>query len=98
MVIGKLTQVDSEFQVDIQDINFFPMSIANLESSSSSTGGSVSSLYSWSEQTSGRMSAQAMANASSNTNRNPLTDPSPNVSPLPLPSNTDNNHVQQQKI
>ena len=68
MVIGKLTQVDSEFQVDIQDINFFPMSIANLESSSSSTGGSVSSLYSWSEQISERMSAQAIANASLNTN------------------------------
>ncbi|CAI2185634.1 3330_t:CDS:2, partial [Funneliformis geosporum] len=59
--VGKLIQVDSEFQVDIQGINFLPMSIANLESS---TKTSLSSKYLWSTitQISGKVSAQAMAN------------------------------------
>ncbi|CAI2166009.1 11712_t:CDS:2 [Funneliformis geosporum] len=33
LITGELVQVDSEFQVDIQDVNFLPMFIANLESS-----------------------------------------------------------------
>ncbi|CAI2177200.1 8877_t:CDS:2, partial [Funneliformis geosporum] len=61
LITGKLIQVDSEFQVDIQGINFLPMSIANLESS---TKTSLSSKYLWSTitQISGKVSAQAMAN------------------------------------
>src|SRR6266542_3927393 len=61
MVIGKLIFTNSEFQVDIQDLNFLPMSIANFETSVAS-GGPASSLYSWSATTSsGRVSAQTMA-------------------------------------
>ncbi|CAG8567048.1 4566_t:CDS:2 [Funneliformis caledonium] len=68
MITGKMIHTNKtlEYIVEIQDINFFPMSIAmNIESP---TGESVSSLYSWpAEQSSGRISAQAMASVASNT-------------------------------
>ena len=43
MITGELILINSEFQVDIQDLNFLPMSIANIEPIESS---STSSLYS----------------------------------------------------
>ena len=61
LITGELTYINSEFQVDIQDVNFLPTSIVSLESS---TNNVPSSQYSWSTQTSERFSAQAMANAS----------------------------------
>lgn len=71
MVTGELVLINSEFQVDIQDLNFLPMSIANIEPVASS---STSSSYSWSTSTSlGRLSAQTMANAFTAT-INPQTD------------------------
>ncbi|CAI2175025.1 4303_t:CDS:1, partial [Funneliformis geosporum] len=65
LITGELVQVDSEFQVDIQNINFLLISIANLELS---TKTSPSSKYSWLTitQISGRVSVQAMANISLN--------------------------------
>src|SRR6266496_2113284 len=77
MITGELVVVDSEFQVDIQGLNFLPMSIANIEPA---TSNSTSSLYSWSTSTSlGRLSAQTMANAyitttSTQTNANSETN------------------------
>jgi hypothetical protein len=72
MVTGELILVSSEFQVDIQDLNFLPMSIANIETSATS-GGSASSLYSWSSTiSSGRLSAQTMANTSTRISENPI--------------------------
>ncbi|CAG8531486.1 6123_t:CDS:2 [Funneliformis caledonium] len=50
MITRELTFVDPEFVVEIQDINFLPMSIANVEPASG--------------QSSGRISAQVMANTS----------------------------------
>ena len=43
MITGELILINSEFQVDIQDLNFLPMSISNIEPIESS---STSSLYS----------------------------------------------------
>jgi len=63
LITGELISVESEFQVDIQDMNFLStsVSVSNIESATASTN--VSSLYSWSatNQNSGRISAQAMA-------------------------------------
>src|SRR6266536_3233457 len=61
LITGELISVESEFQVDIQDMNFLSTSVSNIESATASTN--VSSLYSWSatNQNSGRISAQAMA-------------------------------------
>ena len=60
-ITGELISVESEFQVDIQDMNFLSTSVSNIESATASTN--VFSLYSWSatNQNSGRISAQAMA-------------------------------------
>jgi hypothetical protein len=59
MVTGELSFVDTEFLIDIQDVNFISMSSANIETTNDVT----SSLYSWSTTTSsGRISAQSMAN------------------------------------
>jgi len=82
MITGELICINSEFQIDIQDINFLSTSISNIESSTTSTN--ISSLYSWSatNQTSGRITAQAMANTSqenADQNQNEFT-------------NTDNNN------
>jgi len=67
MITGELIHIESEFKIDIQDVNFLPMSIANMESLSTSPNNSPSSQYSWSTtEQPGRMSAQAMANASVN--------------------------------
>src|SRR6266542_3274377 len=41
MITGELILADSEYQVDIQDLDFLPVSIASI-------GNSASSLYSWS--------------------------------------------------
>lgn len=64
MIIGELIFIDSEFQVDIQDMNFLSTSISNIESPTISAN--ISSLYSWSNsnQNSGRITAQTMANTS----------------------------------
>jgi hypothetical protein len=59
MVTGELSFVDTEFLIDIQDVNFISMSSANIETTNDVT----SSLYSWSTTTPlGRISAQSMAN------------------------------------
>lgn len=56
MISGELILDDSEFQVDIQDLNFLATSVANIESLA------TSSQYSWSTaRSSGRISAQEMA-------------------------------------
>ncbi len=64
MITGELICINSEFQIDIQDMNFLSTSISNIESLTTSTN--TSSLYSWSatNQTTGRITAQAMANSS----------------------------------
>src|ERR1043165_4404857 len=70
MITGELTLVNSEFQIDIQDLNFLPMSMANIESTT--TTSNSTSLYSWSKTTSlGRLSAQSMANTASSNNSTP---------------------------
>ena len=61
MIVGELTLINSEFNVEIQDLNFLPTSIANIESSATSSS-SASSLYSWPATLSSRISAQEMTN------------------------------------
>src|SRR3954447_5240944 len=48
MIMGELNFVDSEFLIDIQDINFLSTSNANIETSTSE---STSSLYTWTTAT-----------------------------------------------
>ena len=74
MIIGELTYLETEFVVEIQDVNFLPMSIANVEAAL--TDGSTSP-YSWPSvgQSSGRMSAQEMAK------RQPTLPPPEQVTP-----------------
>jgi hypothetical protein len=84
LITGELVLINnSEFQVDIQDFNFLPMSIANMEMSTTTSGSSSSSLYSWSNITSsGRISAQDMANTHISENRTPAMNtqtPTPNI-------------------
>ena len=68
MIIGELVFIDSEFLIEIQDINFLSTSNANIETS---TSDSTSSLYTWTTATpTGRLSAQAMANNTSSANPN----------------------------
>jgi len=61
LITGELICIESEFQVEIQDMNFLSTSVSNIESATTSTN--VSSLYSWSatNQNTGRISAQAVA-------------------------------------
>lgn len=68
MIVGELILINSEFQVDIQDLNFLATSVANIESLP------ISAQYSWSGRSSGRVSAQEMANiqASSDSINEPL--------------------------
>ena len=62
MVTGELILIGSEFQIDIQDINFLPMSMANIETQMINERSAGTSLYSWSTSVPlGRLSAQAMA-------------------------------------
>src|SRR5947207_8119149 len=73
MITGELICINSEFQIDIQDMNFLSTSISNIESLTTSTN--TSSLYSWSatNQTTGRITAQSMANTSQeNANQNQI--------------------------
>ena len=72
MITGELVTTNSEFQIDIQDLNFLPMSMANIEVTTTSDG-SASSSYTWSATaiSSGRLSAQAMADTSINTSNTP---------------------------
>ena len=42
MITGELILIDSEFQVDIQDLNFLPISIASIESTASNNATSSS--------------------------------------------------------
>jgi hypothetical protein len=66
MIVGELILLDTEFVVEIQDLNFLPISMANIESTLSSGNDQ----YSWpATRSSGRVSAQDMARA--NTTRNP---------------------------
>jgi hypothetical protein len=70
MITGELVLINSEFQVDIQDLNFLPMSMANIELTTT-TSGSTSS-YSWSTPTSlGRLFTQTMANTNTYENSTP---------------------------
>uniref|UniRef100_U9U5F2 Uncharacterized protein n=1 Tax=Rhizophagus irregularis (strain DAOM 181602 / DAOM 197198 / MUCL 43194) TaxID=747089 RepID=U9U5F2_RHIID len=66
MILGEMILVNSEFQVEIQDINFITMT--NTNNIGSSTDNSISSLYSWSTTSSRRLSAQSMANNKNLTN------------------------------
>ena len=81
MVIGELIFVDSEFLIDIQDINFLSTSNANIEASTSE---STSSLYTWTtaSTSTGRLSAQTMANTTSSENTTNIQE---------LNSNNENN-------
>ena len=78
MITGELVYTNSEFQIDIQDINFISASVSNIE-----TSADISSSYSWSatNQASGRITAQAMANTSqenADTKQDELTNVSDN--------------------
>ena len=67
MITGELIYIDFEFQIEIQDVNYLPMSIVNMESSSISSNSSSSSQYFWlTTDWIRRMSVQVMANASIN--------------------------------
>src|ERR1044071_2605761 len=81
MVIGELIFVDSEFLIDIQDINFLSTSNANIEASTSEL---TSSLYTWTtaSTSTGRLSAQTMANTTSSENTTNIQE---------LNSNNENN-------
>jgi len=68
MVIGELVFIDSEFLIEIQDINFLSTSNANIQTP---TSDSTSFLYTWTTATpTGRLSVQAMANNTSSANPN----------------------------
>ena len=70
MITGELVLINSEFQVDIQDLNFLPMSMANIESTTTTSG--PTSSYSWSTPTSlGRLFTQTMANTNTYENSTP---------------------------
>lgn len=59
MIVGELVFVDSEFLIDIQDINFLSTSNANIETL---TNDSTSSSYTWTtDMPTGRVSAQAIS-------------------------------------
>ncbi|CAG8680317.1 15925_t:CDS:1, partial [Funneliformis caledonium] len=47
MITGELICINSEFQIEIQNVNYLPMSIANMESLQTSPNTSPSSRYSW---------------------------------------------------
>lgn len=59
MILGEMILDNSEFQVEIQDINFITMTNTNI---GSTVDNSISSQYSWSTTSSRRLSAQSMAN------------------------------------
>ncbi|CAG8699970.1 18322_t:CDS:2 [Rhizophagus irregularis] len=65
MILEEMILVNSEFQVEIQDINFITMTNTNI---GSLTDNSISSLYSWLTTSSRRLSAQSMANNKNLTN------------------------------
>ena len=81
-------RINSVFQIDIQDMNFLFTSISNIESLTTSTN--TSSLYSWSatNQTTGRITAQSMANTSQE-NANPSQE---NANQNQIELNNANNH------
>jgi hypothetical protein len=56
MIVGELVLINSEFKIEIQDLNFLSSTIMTIESSGTSS--SPSSLYSWSTNASSRISAQ----------------------------------------
>ncbi|CAB4414360.1 unnamed protein product [Rhizophagus irregularis] len=74
MITGELTLVNSEFKIEIQDLNFLSTTIGNIESSST-TSSSASSLYSWPTTPSSRMSAQKIANTLTPQNSIPNNQP-----------------------
>ena len=85
MITGELILINSEFQVDIQDLNFLPMSMTSIESTTTSDS---TSSYSWSALISlGRLSAQVMANINTHGN---LT---PNIQLINTDNNNDSNEV-----
>ena len=94
MITGELTLVNSEFQIDIQDLNFLPMSMANIESTT--TTSNSTSLYSWSKITSlGRLSAQSMANTASSNNSTPNSS-NPNTQTTNINDTKDINDVNNE--
>jgi hypothetical protein len=56
MIVGELSLINSEFKIEIQDLNFLSSTIMTIESSGTSS--SPASLYSWSTNASSRISAQ----------------------------------------
>ena len=94
MITGELTLVNSEFQIDIQDLNFLPMSMANIESTT--TTSNSTSLYSWSKTTSlGRLSAQSMANTAFSNNSTPNSS-NPNTQTTNINNTKDINDVNNE--
>ena len=88
MITGELILINSEFQVDIQDLNFLLMSMTSIESTTTSDS---TSSYSWSALISlGRLSAQVMANINTHGN---LT---PNIQPINTDNNNDSNEVSNE--
>src|SRR6266498_3919674 len=85
MITGELILINSEFQVDIQDLNFLPMSMTSIESTTTSDS---TFSYSWSASISlGRLSVQVMANTNTHGNS------TPNIQPINTDNNNDSNEV-----
>src|SRR6266542_5503553 len=70
MVLEEMIFIDSEFQVEIRDMNFINVS-ANTNIVNSMDNSSISSLYSWSTSLR-RLSAQSMANNQENLSKTSL--------------------------
>ena len=91
MITGELVLVDSEFKVEIQDLNFLPTTIASIESLTA-TSSSTSSLYSWPTTLSSRISAQEMATTLSSASLTPTTQTSNTVTNDEAINNEDPSH------
>ena len=88
MITGKLILINSEFQVDIQDLNFLLMSMTSIESTTTSDS---TSSYSWSALISlGRLSAQVMTNTNTHENS------TPNIKLINTDNNNDSNEVSNE--
>src|SRR6266511_3624107 len=67
MIMGELICISSEFQVEIQDVNYLLISIANMESLPTLPNSSPPLCYFWSmNKQAERMSVQAIAITSMN--------------------------------
>src|SRR6266498_1797127 len=88
IITGELILINSEFQVDIQDLNFLSMSMTSIESTTTSDS---TFSYSWSASTSlGRLSAQVMTNTNTHENS------TPNIKLINTDNNNDSNEVSNE--